>query len=393
MSDVTEGGIFVGVHFDVIIVGAGSMGMPAGYFLARRGVKTLLVDAYDPPHTQGSHHGETRIIRHAYGEGKEYVPLALRAQTLWDALQRETNETIFKQTGVLGFGPDSSAFIDEAIASAEEYDLTLEVLLADDISGRWPGVTVPTDFKGCYEPASGVLFSENAVRAYRNLALKHGATLLTQTPVRDLEIHRDYVRIHTEKGPYTADKLIMSSGAWSGKWLAKTGLHLPLQPRRQTVGWFQADEALYKDSVFPAFFVETGAAVFYGFPSFDACGLKLGRHDDGQATDPDRINREFGIYPEDEGDIRRFLEEFMPQAAGRLVRGRVCLYTKTPDDHFIVDLHPEYAHVVIAAGFSGHGFKFASVIGEVLSQLATDGKTAHDISPFAITRPTLSRHL
>lgn len=379
----------MGSHFDVIIVGAGSMGMSAGYYLAKRGVKTLLIDAFDPPHSEGSHHGDTRIIRHAYGEGREYVPLALRAQALWDKLQKETNEPIFKQTGVLGFGPEGSVFIDEAITSADQYALPLEILQADEINKRWPGITVPDHFYACYEPASGVLFSENCVRSFRKLALEQGASLLVHIPVKNIDIRQHFVRIQTSNGSYSADKLIISTGAWNGKILSKLNLNVPLQPKRQTVGWFECDESLYNHGVFPAFFADTGTAKYYGFPSFDGCGIKLGRHDYGQAINPDHINREFGIYSEDEGYIRRFLEDYMSQAAGELKQGRVCMYTMTPDEHFIVDLHPEFAHVAIAAGFSGHGFKFSSAIGEVLSQLVMDGETEYDISTFSITRPAL----
>lgn len=379
----------MGSHFDVIIVGAGSMGMSAGYYLAKQGIKTLLIDAFDPPHSMGSHHGDTRIIRHAYGEGRGYVPLALRAQTLWNELQQETKETIFKQTGVLGIGPEGSTFIDEAKAGADRYSLPLEIFQADDIHQRWPGIAVPENFVACYEPTSGVLFSENCVRAFRRLALAHGASILVDTPVQDIDILKDTVRIHTYNGSYTSDKLIISTGAWNRKMLAKVHLNLPLQPTRQTVGWFECEEALYKYGKFPAFYAETGTARFYGFPSFDGCGLKLGHHDYGQSIDPDHMNREFGIYAKDEGVIRRFLETYMPQAAGKLKQGRVCMYTKTPDDHFIVDLHPNYPHVAIAAGFSGHGFKFSSVIGEILTQLAINGKAEHDISLFSITRSVL----
>lgn len=379
----------MGTHYDVIVIGAGSMGMSAGYYLAKKGVKTLLVDAFDPPHTNGSHHGDTRIIRHAYGEGRKYVPLALRAQELWDELQKETNLPIFKQTGVLGFGPSDSAFIKEAIASGRQYALPLELLKAEEVSKRWPGVRLPEGFHACFEPTSGVLFSENCVKAFRQLAQEHGAALSVHTLVEDIAVNRNFVQIETSKGAYTAEKLIVTAGAWNGQILSKLKLNLSLQPKRQTVGWFACDESLYNDSVFPAFFADTGTAQYYGFPSFNGSGLKLGRHDYGQVTDPDQINRQFGIYPEDEGHIRRFLEVYMPQAAGTLKRGRVCMYTKTPDDHFIVDVHPAYDHVVMAAGFSGHGFKFSSVIGEVLSQLAVDGKTEHDISIFSVTRPAL----
>lgn len=323
--------------YDVIIVGAGSMGMPAGYFLAREGFKTLLVDAFDPPHSSGSHHGDTRMIRHAYGEGRQYVPLVLRAQDLWYELEKETEQTIFQQTGVLGFGPSGSAFIDEAIASADKYSLPLEVLEAGEINKRWPGISLPAGYTGCFEPTSGILFSENCIRAYRQLALKYGAKLKMNTPVKDIEIYNDSVTIQTTEGSFTSEKLIISAGAWNSKILSKLGLDLPLQPKRQTVAWFSANETLYQSSTFPAFFADTATGQYYGFPSFGRSGVKIGRHDLGQKTDPDLINRQFGRHSEDEDHVRSFLQTYMPEAAGNLKRGAVCMYTKTPDDHFIVD--------------------------------------------------------
>lgn len=247
--------------------------MAAGYFLAKQGITTLLVDAFDPPHVNGSHHGDTRIIRHAYGEGREYVPLALRAQTLWYELEKEMEQRIFRQTGVLGFGPKGSAFIDEAIASAREYSLPLELLQANEIMDRWPGIRLPEAYMGCFEPASGILFSEDCIRGYRMLALKHGADLLTNTKVNEIDIFPGSAEIHTADGSYSADKLIISGGAWNKKILAKLHLDLPLRPKRQTVAWFESDESLYQSSTFPAFFVDMPSGTYYGFPSFDGSGL------------------------------------------------------------------------------------------------------------------------
>jgi len=376
-------------HYDVIIIGAGSIGMAAGYYLARQGTEVLLIDAFDPPHSNGSHAGETRLIRHAYGEGREYVPLAIRSQELWNELQKETTETIFKQTGVLGFGHTGSKFIEEIQASAEAYHLPLEILNGEEIISRWPGITLPSGYLGCFEPTSGVLFSENGIRIYRKLALDQGAQLLINTPVIDLEINENSNIVHTKEKSYSSDKLIVSAGAWNEKLASKLGLSLPLQVKRQVVGWFEAPDSLYDEQVFPGFFVHLPNEVYYGFPSFQGCGLKLGRHDYGQEVDPNKINREFGIYTQDEENIRDFLNRYMPQAAGNLIKGKVCMYTKTPDEHFIIDLHPQFKNIAIAAGFSGHGFKFASGVGEVLSQLITNGKTEHDISLFSITRPAL----
>lgn len=380
-------------NYDVIIVGAGSMGMAAGYYLARQGVKTLLVDAYDPPHTNGSHHGDTRIIRHAYGEGRQYVPLVLRAQQLWGELQEETSEKIFEKTGVLAFGPKGSSFTNEMIASAEKYDLPLEVLQANEVMERWPGIVIPEELIGCFEPDSGVLFCENCIRTYRELAAARGATLLMNTPIVNIEIHEHSATVFTAKDSFTADKLIVSAGAWNKKILQKTGMDLPLQPSRRTIGWFEADETLYNSAAFPAFTAETlEGEMYYGFPSFERSGVKIGRHDFGQDIDPDKINREFGIYPEDESFIRGFLRTYMPKAEGKLNKGRVCMYTNTPDEDFVIDQVPGYEHVAIAAGFSGHGFKFASVVGEILSQFAVNGRTEHDISIFSLSRPALQKN-
>src|SRR5690606_31014843 len=164
---------------------------------------------YDPPHNQGSHHGDTRIIRHAYGEGREYVPLALRAQALWYELEQKSGEVLFEKTGVLGFGPVGSSFIGEAIASSNEYDLELELLTGEEIKTRWPGITVPDDYVGCYEPASGVLYSEKCISAYRQLAVEEGVSLLINTPVTNIEIKESEAIISTKEQAYTAAKLII----------------------------------------------------------------------------------------------------------------------------------------------------------------------------------------
>nr|P23342.1 RecName: Full=Monomeric sarcosine oxidase; Short=MSOX [Bacillus sp. NS-129]BAA01410.1 sarcosine oxidase [Bacillus sp.] [Bacillus sp. (in: firmicutes)] len=380
-------------HFDVIVVGAGSMGMAAGYYLAKQGVKTLLVDSFDPPHTNGSHHGDTRIIRHAYGEGREYVPFALRAQELWYELEKETHHKIFTQTGVLVYGPKGgSAFVSETMEAANIHSLEHELFEGKQLTDRWAGVEVPDNYEAIFEPNSGVLFSENCIQAYRELAEAHGATVLTYTPVEDFEVTEDLVTIKTAKGSYTANKLVVSMGAWNSKLLSKLDVEIPLQPYRQVVGFFECDEAKYSNNAhYPAFMVEVENGIYYGFPSFGGSGLKIGYHSYGQQIDPDTINREFGAYPEDEANLRKFLEQYMPGANGELKKGAVCMYTKTPDEHFVIDLHPKYSNVAIAAGFSGHGFKFSSVVGETLAQLATTGKTEHDISIFSLNRDALKK--
>lgn len=373
------------MHYDVIVIGAGSMGMAAGYFLAKSGKRTLLLDSFNPPHHEGSHHGDTRIIRHAYGEGEEYVPLVLKAQELWKELESSTGKQLFLQTGVLNVGPEKSDFIQNILSSSKTYSLPLDVMDSNEVNKRWPGVSLPGDYIGCFEPASGVLKCEECIEAYRELAEQHGASILTNSKVEEISIHDKEVTIKTGEQTFYADALVVSAGAWSGSLLSMLDLHLPLAPVRKTFAWFNADENLYNHNDFPAFSFETSQGIYYGFPSINGSGLKIGRHDGGEKIDPDEFIREFGELKEDKEDVRQFLNEYMPFTQ-QLKYGKTCMYTLTPDENFIIDLHPKYSNVAIAAGFSGHGFKFSSVVGQILSELIASGKTEHNISPFSINR-------
>ncbi|CAM4326608.1 N-methyl-L-tryptophan oxidase [Lacicoccus alkaliphilus] len=376
-------------HYEVIVIGAGSMGMAAGYYLAEQGIKTLMIDAFDPPHASGSHSGDTRLIRHACGEGYDYVPLAMRAQALWDDLQTKTSERIFLKTGVVTFGPSDSLFVQTAINGGLEYDLNLDTLSADEINARWPGIAVPDGQIGCYEPDAGVLFSENAIRTFRRLALERGAELKVNSPVMNIDAFADSVKVETNTESFTADKLIISGGAWNKKILDDLDLKLRIQPSRQTIAWFDSDDALYRADDFPGFFADVPTGVYYGFPSIDGSGLKVGRYDNGEEIDPEYYNQEFGALDKDEGDLRGFLGEYMKEANGSLDVGRTCMFTNTPDENFIIDKHPAHDHIAIAAGFSGHGYKFSSAVGEILGELVTKGEASQDISLFKATRPSL----
>lgn len=372
------------MKYDVVVVGAGSMGMAAGYFLAKQGKKVLMMDAFDPPHHHASHHGETRIIRHAYGEGEKYVPLALRAQALWEALQAESGQTLFLKTGVLNMGEASSPFIQMIIASAKQYQLPIEVLTAAEIHQRFPGITLPDNYIGCFESTSGVLRCEDCISAYRQLALAHGAELLTYHPLDEIDVQDHGVTLRSGETVIVADKVIVSAGAWATKLMSALDFTLPMQPNRKTFAWFEADEALYGEGLFPAFSFDSPQGMYYGFPSIDGAGLKVGRHDGGEAQDPDTPIAPFDTVV-DSVDLERFLATVMPQTSG-LMYGKTCLYSMTADEHFIIDTLPKHDNIIIAAGFSGHGFKFASVIGEILSDLAVRGETEHDISLFSLSR-------
>lgn len=373
------------MHYDVIVIGAGSMGMAAGYFLSKGGKRTLLIDSFNPPHNIGSHHGDTRIIRHAYGEGEDYVPLALKAQKLWHDLENDTGKQLFLQTGVLNAGNEKSDFIQNIISSSKRYTLPLDVLDSSEVNKRWPGVTLPNDFVGCFEPTSGVLKCEECIDAYRELAEQHGASILTNSKVKEIEVHGKKVTVKTEEQTFYSEALVVSAGAWSSNLLSMLELKLPLKPVRKTFAWFEADEHLYNHRDFPAFAFETSQGLYYGFPSIDGSGLKVGRHDGGEEINPDESIRGFGEIEEDEGDLIQFLNAYMPSKQ-QLKYGKTCMYTLTPDEDFIIDLHPAYPNVAIASGFSGHGFKFSSVVGQILSELIISGKTEQNISPFSINR-------
>ncbi|RAV16743.1 N-methyl-L-tryptophan oxidase [Paenibacillus contaminans] len=373
------------MHYDVIVIGAGSMGMAAGYFLSKSGKRTLLVDSFNPPHNKGSHHGETRIIRHAYGEGEKYVPLALKAQELWNDLEKMSGKQLFLPTGVLNVGYEKTDFIQNIISSSKTYSLPLEILDSIEVNKRWPGITLPNKYIGCFEPTSGVLKCEECIEAYRELAERNGATILTNSRVKELKVHDKKVSIKTDDHTFHANALVVSAGAWSGSLLSMLDLHLPLKPVRKTFAWFDANEDLYNHKDFPAFSFETTQGHYYGFPSIDGSGLKVGRHDGGETINPDEAIMGFGELEKDATELRQFLHHYMPYTQ-QLKYGKTCMYTLTPDEDFIIDLHPTYLNVAIASGFSGHGFKFSSAVGQILSELIILGKTEQNISPFSIER-------
>jgi N-methyl-L-tryptophan oxidase len=361
------------------------MGMAAGYFLSKSGKKTLLLDSFNPPHNNGSHHGETRIIRHAYAEGEQYVPFVLKAQELWNDLERETGKQLFIKTGVLNVGNKNSDFIQNTISSANKYSLPLEIIDTLEVHNRWPGITLSNDYIGCFEPASGVLKCDESIKAYQELAKLNGATILTNTKVKEISIRDEKVTIKTDQKTFYSEALVISAGAWAKQLLSMLDLELPLSPVRKTFAWFNANEQIYGHNHFPAFAFETLQGLYYGFPSIDGSGLKVGRHDGGDQINPDEAIRRFGTLAEDEGDLVHFLSHYIPDI-GQLKYGKTCMYTLTPDEKFIIDLHPKYSNVAIAAGFSGHGFKFSSVIGQTLSKLIISGKREKDISQFSINR-------
>jgi len=368
--------------YDVIIVGAGSMGMAAGYYLAKAGKSVLMLDAFDPPHEEGSHHGDTRIIRYAYGEGASYVPFVKRAGELWQELESLTDENLFLQTGVVNIGEPTCDFIQNVKTSAALYELALEYYTSVEAMKKWPGLTLPANLVACFEPTAGILRVEACIRAYKKLALETGARLQTNEKVVGIQTG-EIVQVQTGSQVYEAKHLIVTAGAWATELLETLDISLPVTPTRKTFAWFEADEQLYSDLIFPAYCFEFADSSYYGFPSIDGAGLKLGRHDGGEEINPNVPLRPFDDM--DSVDLQNFIEQFMPQH-GPLKYGKTCKYSMTPDEDFIIDFLPTHQNIVIAAGFSGHGFKFSSAVGEVLAELTLNGECKQDLTRFQLSR-------
>jgi sarcosine oxidase len=373
--------------FDTLIVGAGSMGMAAGYYLSQAGNKVLLIDAGNPPHDTGAHHGSTRLIRHAYGEGAAYVPLALRAQQLWHELEQQTHTAIFARTGVTNIGVASDLFLQRVQQSATQYGLHVETLSGVEAGKRWPAWRLSAEQLVCFEPGAGVLFCERAIRGYRELATALGATLLPDTQITRIEVHdQGSVSVLTDKGEqFTARDIIVCAGKRTRQLLAPLGLDVPVTRVRKCFAWFESAQTVFTPDRFAGFIAESAVGHFYGFPDLDGSGLKIGRHDGGQPVSADARLAPFGDEPSDLADLQSFLQLHLP-AAGKLRMGKVCEYDMTPDTDFIIDRVAACPNVHVATGFSGHGFKFASAIGEALAERIVQGESRIDLSMFSCER-------
>lgn len=373
--------------FDTIIIGAGSMGLAAAYYSAKDGYKTLAIDAHTPPHDFGTHHGDTRLIRFAYGEGEKYVPFVLRAKKLWEELEQHTDQQLFKRLGVLNFAKANDPFIENVKTSAVNFNLQVEYLNAFEANSRWAGLSLPKGYEAIYEPTAGVLMTTEILNSYFTLAKKAGAQLHTNDAVTDLHmLDNNTVQVTTASGQtFTGKRLIISVGAWANQLLAQINLHIPLNVVRKTFAWYEAKEAIFNEQCFPGFVYSDAKKSYYGFPSIDGSGLKLGRHDGGLTIDPDDEKAPFGHVSQDIEDLQDFLQAFMPKVEA-LKYGKTCMYDLTPDEDFVIDVHPNYPNIAFAGGFSGHGFKFASAVGEALKDLVTTGKTKVDLQAFSLSR-------
>ena len=362
-------------HYDVIVAGVGAMGSAACLHLARRGKRVLGLERFDVPNAMGSSHGVTRIIRLAYAEGERYVPLLLRAYELWRELETAAEEKLFWMTGYVDVG---ASLVDTSLESCRIHDLRHELVDGRELARRHPAFRVPADIPALLQPDGGFLLSERCIVAHVMLAQELGAEIRAREAVRRWEpLEGGGVKVETDRGEYMAERLVVTAGAWA----ARVGRLEPelCVAERQALAWFQprAPE-LFARERFPTFGLAVEEGIYYGFPVFGVPGFKVGRlHHRDERVDPDRFDREPNAR--DEALLRGFVERYFPDGAGPTMALATCLFENSPDEHFLIDAHPECDDVIVAAGFSGHGFKFASVVGEILADLAVEGETAHEI--------------
>lgn len=371
-------------HYSVIVLGGGTMGTAAAWELAKRGEKALVLEQFSHVHAFGSHSGQTRVIRHAYSEDPDYVPFVLRADELWSELEQTSGEHFYHRVGVLELAPSANdAHALRARESAVVHGLDFEWIDANEIRKRWPQFAVEDDWQAGFGAQAGFLEVEPGLQAMARLARASGVEIRKNQAVSIWGASESGVWVDTADERQTADRLVITPGAWAGKLLAD--LNLPLQVMRKTLWWLEVrDPGQFAPDRLPVFMGSHGDAEFYGFPIYGQPGLKIADHHGGEPTTPESVER--ATRPGEAAPVvdgARWL--FGPeQITGNVVKSAVCLYTNTPDGHFIIDRHPNHANVVFGAGFSGHGFKFATAVGEHLVDLLFDpGATPYPILSLA----------
>lgn len=371
-------------HYDVIVAGVGAMGSAAAFHLARRGQRVLALDRHGIPNTLGSSHGITRIIRLAYYEDPAYVALLRRAFVLWRELETIAGERLLIQTGSIDAAAEDNWVFAGSVRSCEEHDLPHEVLDAASLGRRFPGYRLPDDVLACYQPDGGFLLPERCVVAHAEAAMALGAEVHGHEPVLGWEPDGDGVVVATERGRYHAERLVVSAGAWIGDLVAP--LAGRAVPERQVLGWFAPRRPeRFTAASFPVFNLETDLGRYYGFPPHGIPGFKLGRYHHRQEHGrPEDLRHPPDA--QDEALLREAVTAYFPDADGPVLSLATCLFTNTADEHFVIDRLPDHPQVVVASPCSGHGFKFAAVVGEILADLALDGDTRHDVQRFALDR-------
>lgn len=374
--------------FDVIVIGAGAVGSAAAYHAARAGHSVLLLEQFEIDHQHGSSYGHSRIIRYAY-DHPAYIALARAAYPLWHDLEAEAGETLFTLSGGLDFGLPETPSLQAVARTLRATGIPHEILTAGEAMARFPQFRLPEAMRVIYQGDAGVLAASTCVRVQVRLAQAHGATVVANSPVTHVDLSEHQVSVTTPDATYSGGALLASPGAWGKMLFAGLGLDLPLTPTQTQENYFAAEPAAdYAADRFPAFICHDDSRygfLPYGLPSVGGSGLKVGLHGGPPITDVDATDRR----PSEAviADSRDFIRTFLPDAAGSpLVAARPCLYTMTPDQHFIIDTHPAYPNVGVSASCSGHAFKFSTLIGRILCDLVLTGQTDQNINLFRLSR-------
>ena len=371
--------------YDVAVVGLGGMGSAILAHCATRGASVIGLEQFAPAHDLGSSHGRTRMIRKAYFEDPAYVPLVLRSYELWRELERATGQEILRITGLLSVGAETSEIIRGTRRAASEHDLPVESLSGREVKARYPTLELWKDEVALFEIDGGVLDPERAVRAHLRLAETSGAEMRFGLAMESWHATGKGFELSLSDGTQiSASKLVLALGAWFQETLESLGVRMRVQ--RNIQAWFWPGTDAYDAPAFPGFLLNRQGlpAPLYGFPDFGD-GVKAAFHGFGDLTDAKHINREISQVRDVE-PIAEALEQWMPDAAQTLREAKPCMYTLTPDEHFVIDQHPGHANLILCGGFSGHGFKFAPVVGEIGAELALDGGSRHDIEFLSLRR-------
>lgn len=373
-----------GPVYDVAVIGLGAMGSAALSHLAARGRRVIGIERFRPGHEHGSSHGESRAIRLGYFEHPSYVPLVRRAYENWRALERRTGQTVLVTTGIVEAGHPGGVLVEGSLAACRLHDIDYELLEPSEVRRRFPAILLPDGYRAMWQPQGGIVKADLANALHIETARADGAEILTGTKVLGIEPGAASVRIACEGRTIEAGAVVDCAGGWIAD--IAPDLRPVLSLSRLVLTWYRPRRPdHFALGALPVFAIESEDDIVYGFPDFAGTGFKCASHfSSGRLAHPDDARQDAG--PADEARTRLFLERFLPEGAGDLIAMKTCIYTMTPDEDFVIDRLPADPRIVVASPCSGHGFKFASIIGEVLADLALDGETRHDISRFRIGR-------
>jgi monomeric sarcosine oxidase len=371
------------MNFDAIVIGAGAMGSAAAYHLARKGHKTLLLEQFSLDHQFGSSYGHSRIIRYAY-DHPAYIEMARLVFPMWGELESESGEDLLQTTGGLDAGRLDWPHFVATRDSMRQMNISFEELSPADVSRHFPQFRLDEDMIGLFQPDAGLVRPSRTVKTLVQLAKKHGADFVDDCPVTRIDTVQSGVTVHTANDTHQAERLVVCAGSWAKTLLESVGLNLPLQATRNQLLFFDAGDVAYDVPQMPIY-IFWDEFTYYGIGGTDGTGFKCAQHKIDMPVLPDAVDRSHN--PAYEARVREFLKRHIPAMAERpMTESRVCLYTMTPDEHFVIDRHPEYAHIAIGAGFSGHGFKFSPLIGQMLAQLVCGEVVTGDVSLFRADR-------